>query len=132
MRFVVVLTLLAGVAHADCPAAVKAAVDKKFPKANIAACKPEGKVIEVKATRADGKPVELDVTPDGTLVQIEEVVDVATVPAAVTKAFSARYANAKIERAEMQTKATGEVSFELKFGNKEATFASDGRFIEEE
>lgn len=132
LRITLSLALLAGAAHADCPAPVKATVEKTFPRAAIAGCKAEGDHVEVKATRADGSAVELDVKTDGTLMQIEEVVDVASVPAAVTKAFAARYAGAKISRAEKQTTAAGAVSFELKFGKKEATFAADGRFLEEE
>jgi hypothetical protein len=127
-------------AKLPCPAAVKATTDKAFPGNTGATCKAEredGKdIIEVKLTRKEGGQVELDVAPDGALLQIEEVVAVAELPAPVTKAFTAKYPKAKPERAEKQTITGKGVFFELAFttdkGRKEATFAADGAFVEEE
>ncbi len=57
-------------------------------------------------------------------------------PAAVTKAFTARYAKAKLTGAERQTPTGGAPSYELAFAvgsaRKEATFRQDGTFVEEE
>lgn len=135
---------LSGVALAGdastCPAAVKAAIEKAFAKSTISTCKAEHEdgrdQFEVKVTKADGAKAEVDVTPDGKIIQIEEKIAVDKVPAAVMKAFAAKYPKAKVDGAEKQTPTSGAVTYELAFavgsGRKEATFAEDGKFIEEE
>ena len=142
MRTVLALAILslATPAFADCPAAVKATVDKAFPHATIRTCKLEHEhghdQYEVAIEKADHARAELDVAADGKLLQIEEVVALDQVPAAVMKAFAARYPKAKADRAEKQTPTAGAVSYELAFSlagkRKEATFAADGKFVEEE
>jgi hypothetical protein len=145
LPLVVSLTLLPLGAHAGdkngtCPDAVTSAVEKAYPQAKISKCKSEkedGKVqFEVKLVTEEGKKLELDVSPEGAILQTEEVVAVADVPAAVSKAFAAKYPKAKIARAEKQTHADASVSYELAFqtdkGKKEATFTADGKFVEEE
>jgi Putative beta-lactamase-inhibitor-like, PepSY-like len=119
-----------------CPAAVKTAIDKAFPKSTSMICKAEKAQFEVKLTKADGNKVEVDVSADGKILQIEEKIALDKVPAAVMKAFAAKYPKAKVDAAEKQTPATGPASYELAFatdkGRKEATFSEDGKFIEEE
>lgn len=123
-----------------CPDAVKAAVDKAYAKATIEKCKQEkedGKLqYEVKITTAEKQRLELDVSPEGTILQTEQVVKLDAVPAAVTKAFAAKYPKAKATRAEKQVHADGKVFYELAWKadktKKEATFAQDGTFVEEE
>ncbi len=141
-----VLVLCAAPAYADaphdspgCPAAVTGGIMKAFPKAAIGACKAErehGKdLFEVKLTKASGDKVEVDVAPDGTILQIEEKIAVDALPDTVKKAFAARYPKAKPTGAERQT-AGKDVHYEIAFqsdkGRKEATFSSDGSFLEEE
>ena len=133
-----------GVARADAPAACTAtvvqAIDKAFPKASIASCKLEHEKgrdqYEVKATKADGAKIEVDVGTDGKILLVEEKIPVDKIPPAVAKAFAAKYPTAKVETAERQTPATGTPTYELAFasekGRKEATFTADGKFIDEE
>jgi hypothetical protein len=131
---------LAAAAPPPCPAAVTTAIEKKFPKATVQVCKAEREdghdQFEVKLTKADGGKVEVDVSPAGAVLQTEEVVPLDQVPAAVKKAFAAKYPKATPTRAEKQTPATGKPSYELAFQvdgkRKEATFAEDGAFVEEE
>lgn len=138
MRVALVLSILSFAipAFADCPAAVKATVDKTFPHATIDACRLESHSYEVKIHKADHARAELDVAADGKLLQVEEPIDLAKVPAAVMKAFSTRYPKAKADSAEKQTPASGAVSYEIAFvsaGKRtEATFTADGKFVEEE
>ncbi len=123
-----------------CPAPVKATVEKAYPGDKILGCKEEKDegvtLFEVKLERKGGGKVEIDVSPDGKILQTEEVVGLDTLPEAVTKAFAARYPGAKATRAEKQQKADGKVSYEIAWktdkGKKEATFAADGTFVEEE
>ena len=136
------ILLAASPALADtaCPAAVTTAIDKAFPKAKIDSCKPEKEhghdQFEVKLTRADGSKAEVDVAPDGKILQVEEAIAVDKLPAAVVKAFAAKFPKTKIDRAEKQTPSSGSPTFELAFQangkTKEVTFGEDGKFIEEE
>lgn len=123
-----------------CPSAVTDAIAKKFAKSTVQTCKAEREAghdqFEVVLTKADGGKVEVDVSPAGAILQTEEVVALDQVPAAVMKAFAAKYPKAKATRAEKQTPAAGKPSYELAFQadgkRKEATFGEDGAFVEEE
>ncbi len=127
-------------AKGKCPAAVTEAIQKSQPDATVESCKKEkehGKTqYEVKLTTKDSKKLEFDVSPEGSILQTEEKVDVSAVPAAVTSAFAAKYPSTKATKAEKQTKADGAVTYELGFkanGKKRhATFAEDGKFLEKE
>jgi hypothetical protein len=137
MKTLISLWLISGIAAAaPCPAAVTAAVAKRFPSSTIGTCKPDKDAFEVKVTKADGGKAELDVSAGGDILMVEEVVAVAQVPAVVMKAFAAKYPKAKADRAEKQTPAKGLASYELAFSDggkrKEATIDEQGKFIEEE
>jgi hypothetical protein len=127
-------------AGGECPPAVRSAAVKAHPDAAVTACKQEkehGKTqYEVKLTGKAGEKLELDVSPDGTILLTEEYVDLKNVPPAVMNAFHGKYAGATPTRAEKQTAADGKVSYELAFAvsgkKKEATFTSEGGFVEEE
>ena len=127
-------------APVECPAAVKVAISHDFPKSSISTCKLEHDKdhdqFEVKIVKADGAKAEVDVTADGKILQVEEKIALDQVPSAVAKAFAARYPKAKFDVAEKQTPSHGAPSYELGFavggGRKEATFTSDGKFVEEE
>jgi hypothetical protein len=143
LRMTLVVLVLAAPAYGEvpggCPAAVTTALAKEFPKAAISACKPEhehGKdIFEVKLTKASGERIEVDVAPDGTILQVEENIAFDALPAAVKKAFAAKYPKAKATGAEKQT-AGKDVRYEIAFsagnGRKEATFSADGTFVAEE
>ena len=129
-----------GAYAAKCPASVKETALKSYPDAKVASCKEEkergNKQYEVKLTTKDSKKLELDISPEGSLIQTEEHMDMASVPAAVTAAFQAKYPGTKATKAEKQTKADGTSAYELGFKAKgkkhEATFSEDGTFKEEE
>jgi len=132
------LASLPALAAADpaCPTAVTDAAKRTFPDAAITKCVAEKQGFEVKMQRKDKTVVELDISAKGEIEQIEEDVPVASLPAAVTRAFAARYPRATMLRAEKQRKADQSVSFEIAFkadkGKKEATFKADGTFVAEE
>ena len=126
-------------ASKPCPTAVKEAVKRLHPTARLASCKPEkdqGKLqYEVKIS-SEGKPLELDLTPEGLLLQTEEKVPLGSLPAGVLSAFRSRYAGIEPLAAERQTKADGKTTFEVAFERdrkrREATFSETGSFVEEE
>ncbi len=138
-----VLCFGAGVALASadtCPAPVTAAISKAYPAATVESCKKEVEkgttVYEVKVTTKQGSKIEIDVAPDGKILQTEEKISLQAVPKAVMDAFTAKYKDAKATGAERQTKADGSIQYELKFGagkqRKEVTFSESGKFLEEE
>lgn|SRR5450432_2119895 len=148
LLFAAAAALLALPASADakkppaptCPDAVKATVAKAYPDGKMTSCKHEvedgREQFEAKVTRKDGGRLELDVATDGTILQTEEVIALGAVPAPVLEAFAAKYPKAKATRAEKQTHGDGGIFYELAFqgdkGRKEATFAANGTFTEEE
>jgi len=127
------------VAPASCPGPVTASVAKRFPGATISSCKAEHEKghdqFEVKITSDHGN-AEIDVSPDGKILVVEEVVAMETIPAVVMKAFGLKYPKAKPTRAEKQTPAEGAITYEIAFlvadKRHEATFTNDGAFVEEE
>ena len=127
-------------ASAGCPANVTDAAVKAFPGAKVTSCKQEkehGKVqFEVKLDTKDAKKMELDISPEGSVLLTEEKVPVETVPPVVMTAFGAKYPKAKAEHAEKQTKPDGTITYELAWTDKgkrhEATFGDDGKFVDEE
>jgi Putative beta-lactamase-inhibitor-like, PepSY-like len=138
-----VLCLGAGVALAatdTCPEPVTAAINKAYPASTVTSCKKEVEkgttLYEVKVTTKQASKVEVDVTPDGKIVQTEEKVSLEAVPKAVMDGFTAKYKDAKATGAEKQIKADGSIQYELKFvagkKKKEVTFSEGGKFLEEE
>jgi hypothetical protein len=132
-------TAAASPGSSACPDAVRQSIAKDFAGATITACKAESEdghdQFEVKLDQR-GKTMEVDVAPDGTVLQTEAVIPVADVPAKVMAAFSAKYSGKTAIRIEKQVR-TGKGSFyEIKFEAqpkaKEVTFAEDGTFVEEE
>jgi hypothetical protein len=130
----------AALANPECPSKVSDAAIKAHPGAKVSACKQEkehGSVqYEVKLTLADQGKLELDVTPEGAILQTEEVVKLDAVPKEAVAGFNAKYRGAKPSKVERQTKADGSQSFEFAFadakGKHESTFKADGTFVEEE
>ncbi len=143
VTMVAVLCLVVGLAMAStqpCPEAVKAAIEKAYPGATVDSCKQEKEkgitLFEVKVTTKDAKKLEIDVAPDGKLLQTEEKVAVESVPQTVMDGFHAKYKDAKPSAAEKQVKADGTVQYELTIGagkqKKEITLSLAGKVLEVE
>jgi len=136
------LLLVAGypASAGDCPAEVISAVLKAHAGAKTLSCddeREEGSTFyEVKIRTADGKKLEVEVDPDGTILVTEERVPSGDVPAAVVHALHAKYADAKIKDAERLTAGTGEVSYEITFvagaGEKSMTVTEAGVVVDVE
>ncbi|HSY49109.1 MAG TPA: hypothetical protein VLC46_09885 [Thermoanaerobaculia bacterium] len=123
-----------------CPEAVKAAIIKAYPGATVESCKKEEEkgttVYEAKVTTKQALRLELDVAPDGKILQTEQKIGLETVPNAVLEGFHAKYKDVKPTAAEKQTKADGTVQYELAFGagkqKREVTLSESGKILEEE
>src|ERR1700682_2596435 len=90
-----VLCLGAGFALAStdtCPAPVTAAINKAYPASTVASCKKEvekgNTLYEVKVTTKQASMVEVDVAPDGKILQTEMKVSLEAVPKAVMDGFT--------------------------------------------
>jgi hypothetical protein len=122
-----------------CPDAVKQSIGKSYPDATMTACKAEHEdrrdQFEVKLDNS-GQKLEVDVAPDGTVLQTEVKIPPDQVPAKVMAAFATKYPGAKPTKAEKQVRTGKGTFYELAFPaepkKKEATFAEDGSFVEEE
>ncbi|MDP9122635.1 MAG: PepSY-like domain-containing protein [Acidobacteriota bacterium] len=132
---------LAAAKTAGCPAPVKDAAMKAYPASKVTACKEEkekGKTqYEVKLQTKEAKKLEMDISPEGTVLLTEEAVATSAVPAAVMSAFDTKYSKMKPAKADRQTKPDGTITYELAWkdakGKKhEATFKEDGTFVEAE
>jgi len=129
------------VAKPACPPAVTDAAQKAYPSSKVTACKQEkdkGKIqYEVKLETKEAKKLELDISPEGSILLTEEVIAVSSTPQAVLKAFAAKYPQAKAASVDKQTHPDGTVTYEVawkdaKGKHHEATFKDDGTFVEEE
>lgn len=125
---------------APCPSPVKEAIRNTHAGSIVTSCKEEnenGKIqYEVKLKTAQGRSLEMDIAPDGSVLLTEEEIAVAVVPPAVSQAFATRYPDARPTRAEKQTMpdntVTYEISFKAKGKKSESTFDEKGSFVGEE
>jgi hypothetical protein len=89
------------------PAAVKKAIKKKFPKAEIEKATKEvedGKTTYEVLLEIEDRPVDVALKADGTILEIERAIPLEELPARVKKSLAAKYPGAKIEKVEMVTK----------------------------
>jgi hypothetical protein len=97
------------------PAPILAAFEAAYPHATIrsaAAEKENGHVVWELESTENGLGRDLLYTPDGTVVEIEEEVPGAQLPAPVTAAVKARYPSARIVKGERVTRGAT-VTYEL-------------------
>ena len=97
------------------PKAVAAAVKKEFPKAKVVSASKE--LVEKKTvfevTIKDGKQnVQVTVTPEGEITEVEKEIAAKDLPKEVTAALDEKYPKAKIEKAEEVTRGK-ELGYEV-------------------
>src|SRR5262245_14200581 len=105
------LFLCAGAAPADeekvpldkLPQAVVDAVKAKFPKAKLVSAEKEtddGKTVYEVAIKNDKQSIEVTLTPEGKIVEIEKRIAAKDLPKAVAKALEEKYPKATYKRIE--------------------------------
>jgi hypothetical protein len=117
------------------PAAVKKALKRKFPKAEIEKATKEvedgNTVYEVELEIKD-RSVDVSLKADGTILEIEREVPANELPEAVRKKLAARYPKAKIEKAEEVTKGEdGPVRYEVAI-TTEVVLTANGKIVQAE
>jgi hypothetical protein len=117
-----------------CPEPVTATVSKTYPTGTLGPCRStrdDGKdVYEVSVTVPDGAPIEVELSVDGVITETEQVV--LAMPDPVAAGFAAKYPGATASRIERQTEPGKSDTFELRVGDKDATFTAAGEFVAEQ
>lgn len=132
--FVLALTFGAGCANAqklketEVPAAVKAAMTKKYPAIKDVEWEKEGANYEA---GFDLNKVETSVviTPAGVILETESEIAVSALPKAATDYLSKNLPGKKIKEAAKLTDANGTVTFEAEVNDADYIFDSNGNFI---
>jgi len=114
------------------PAAIKTAFTQAYPSATIKGVsteKEDGKVVWEVESMDGAQGRDLLYSPDGQLIEVEEAINAATLPAAVRDAVAKAAPGAPILKAEHVKKGTTE-TFEVQVktakGNKELAFTPAG------
>jgi uncharacterized membrane protein YkoI len=116
---IAMMTVAAGLpaGAGDCPKEVKAAAEKAHAGAKIGACHEEREdgstLYEVALRTSDGKQLEVEISPDGAIVETEEIVSADALPAAVLKTVQKEHPGGKVGKVERITAADGAVSYEV-------------------
>jgi hypothetical protein len=125
------------------PAAVMKTVKDKYPGAKIKEAKKEvekGKTTYEVAIEHEKQVLDLALKPDGTLLEVEQAIEVKDLPAKVAEAIKKTYPKGKVSKAEKITSfedGKQEVEFEVvveEAGKKpvEVTVEPDGTIEEDE
>ena len=128
---------VAGKAEHVLPAAVQAAFKQAYPDAVIKHASREtdhGKTVFEIESVDRGQARDLVYAADGTVLECEETIAVADVPAAVSAALKALYPKASIAKAEKTTRGPA-LQYDLALKGapvKEVAFSADGRRIGDE
>lgn len=124
---------------AKLPAKVSAAVKDKFQGAELVSASKEsedGKLLYEVQIKHQGKVVEVTLTEDGTIHEVETTIDPKDLPAAVTAALNKDYPTATIRKAETIEKG-GKTDYEVLIVTTdkktvEIKYDKDGKVVEKE
>jgi Putative beta-lactamase-inhibitor-like, PepSY-like len=114
------------------PAAIKKAIKKKFPKAEIEKASKEvedGRTTYEVLLEVDDRPIDVAFKADGTILEIEREIPFKELPAKVKKSLETKYPGAKIEKVEMVTKGEdGPAVYEIAI-KAEVVFTAKGKLV---
>ncbi|HEV3412601.1 MAG TPA: PepSY-like domain-containing protein [Puia sp.] len=117
------------VKSADVPAAVKTALQQKYPSASGVSWEKEKGNFEANWGGASKEDNSVQFTPAGVFVEQVVAMPVAQLPAAVTDYVHTHYAGAKITEAGKVTDAQGRTRYEAEVKGKDLLFDEKGNFI---
>jgi hypothetical protein len=117
------------VKSADVPAAVKTALQQKYPSASGVTWEKEKGNFEANWGGASKEDNSVQFTPAGVFVEQVVAMPVAQLPAAVTDYVHTHYAGAKITEAGKVTDAQGRTRYEAEVKGKDLLFDEKGNFI---
>jgi|SRR5580704_10987513 hypothetical protein len=114
---------------ADVPAAVKTALQSKYPSATAVSWEKEKGNYEANWGGTSGEDHSVLFTPAGTFVEQVEAMPVAQLPAGVTAYVHTHYPGAKITEAGKVTDAEGRTRYEAEVKGKDLLFDEKGNFL---
>lgn len=115
------------------PAAVKKAIKKKFHKAEIQRASKEvedGTTTYEVSLEVEDRPVDVTLSADGSILEIEKVIPFEQVPARVKQALAKKYPAAKITKVEAVTRGEdGPAVYEIAIST-EIVLDAKGNFVD--
>jgi hypothetical protein len=127
------LSLITGFAQhvktADVPAAVKSALQKKYPTAVAVTWEKEKGNFEANWGGRSKEDNSVVFTPDGSFVEMVVAIPVSSLPSGVTAYVKTHYPGAKITEAGKVTDAMGKTSYEAEVKGKDLLFDEKGTFL---
>lgn len=123
----------------DCPASVKASVEKLFPGSIMKKCEKEtedGKMVyEIKLKTNDGHHVKMNLDPAGSVLLTQQMVTTDAVPVVVMKSFEGKHEGLKLVRTEKWVYPDGKVTYRMYYAKentrKVAIYTDQGVFVQE-
>jgi putative PepSY-like beta-lactamase-inhibitor len=117
------------------PSAVKRAIKKNFPEANIRGAAKEvedGKTTYEVELTVEGRSIDVAMDAKGKILEVEEEIPVAKLPEAVKKGLAKRFPGARIAKAEAVTKGKGgPVRYEIAIKG-EVVLTAKGKVVQAE
>ncbi len=113
----------------DVPAAVKAALVKKYPAAAKVSWEKENGNYEANWGGKSGEDNAAQFSPSGDFVEYEMAIAINQLPAGVAAYVKSHYDNATIKEAGKITSATGAITYEAEVKGKDLIFDASGNFI---
>ena len=114
------------------PAAVKAALSKKYPSASKVTWEKENGNYEANWGGKGGEDNSVQFTPKGDFIEIVNAIPVSQLPAAVITYVKTHYKGVKITEAGKVTDAKGKIMYEAEVNRKDLVFDENGNFMKGE
>lgn len=118
--------------NTDVPAAVKSALQGKYPQAKAASWEKEDGNYEANWGGKSGEDNSVQFSPAGEFIEIVKAIPVSQLPAPVLAYVKEHYKGAKITEAGKVTDAHGKISFEAEVNKKDIVFDEKGAFVKAE
>jgi hypothetical protein len=113
------------------PAAVKAAMAKKYPNVTKVTWTTEEKDFESEF-KQDGKEMSAIFNPSGTWKETETAIAFTALPQPVKQYLDQHFKGKKIKETAMINKADGSVAYEAEINNTDYVFDTNGKLIKKE
>ncbi|MDQ6756945.1 MAG: PepSY-like domain-containing protein [Bacteroidota bacterium] len=114
------------------PAAVKAALAKKYPTATKVTWEKEKGNYEANWGGKSGEDNSVQFTPNGDFIEIVNAIPVSDLPKSISDYVSAHYHGAKITEAGKVTNAAGKQTYEAEVNRKDLIFDLNGKFLKKD
>jgi hypothetical protein len=116
----------------DVPAAVKAALLKKYPEATKVGWEKEKGNFEANWGGKSGEDNSVQFTPAGVFVEMEKAISVSDLPKNVAPYVKQHYHGAKVREAGRVTDAAGKITYEAEIKGADLIFDENGNFLKKD